>query len=451
MPYEGEFAGYRALQRIVETERVKNLLTTARVLKPDDTPRPPPAEAPASPPSLPQYVFAIDGSNAEVDVRNGFPGAKIGYCSVASVLLDLQLMAELDQRRPVNPVEFRKTENASAIDAALPGSNVITANNTTARDSFRQSLFEVFAHGRLDEDEKTTLLETFQALLAHKPSEKGQSCPYREEHGCEERLEKLSPGHTSCHCDKKRPIYSTDALRIHEGFRDLGSNRELLGEVMQVWERVLLVHLLRSFEKQGWLSKISRLAFVLDGPLAVFGHPAWLSAAISKELKRLNKKIREETGNDLILVGIEKTGEFVTHFDEIDRTNEPGEEFFPRRGFQLLTDNYIKARVKFSDSPKRFGVDTYFGRKLFYKTAGGARIVATLPFLSDEQDTLESDNPALYPQFATVCALLDKLVSSRFPNALAPLISANAQAAIPLSLGSKVLKQLAQALLGEVK
>jgi hypothetical protein len=451
MPYEGEFAGYRALQRIVQTERVKNLLTTARVLNLDDTPRPKPAAAPAAPSALPQFVFAIDGSNAEVDVRNGFPGAKIGYCTVASVLLDLHLMAELDQHRPANPVEFRKTEESSAIDAALPGSNVITANNSTARDSFRQSLFEVFANGRIDDDDKTTLLETFEALLAHKPSDKGQACPYGEEHGCETRLEKLSPGHSSCACDKKRSIYSTDALRIHEGFRDLGSNRELLGEVMQVWERILLVHLLRTFEKKDWLPKISKLAFVLDGPLAVFGHPAWLSAAISAELKRLNTKIRNATGNDLVLVGIEKTGEFVTHFDEIDRTNEPGEEFFPRRGFHLLTDGYIKERVKFSDSPKRFGVDTYFGRKLFYKTESGARIVATLPFLSDEQDTLESGDPSLYPQFATVCALLDKLVSSRFPNALAPLISANAQAAIPLSLGSKVLKQLAQALVGESK
>ncbi len=32
MPYEGEFAGYRPLQRIAETERVKSLLKKSRVL-----------------------------------------------------------------------------------------------------------------------------------------------------------------------------------------------------------------------------------------------------------------------------------------------------------------------------------------------------------------------------------------------------------------------------------
>ena len=53
---------------------------------------------------------------------------------------------------------------------------------------------------------------------------------------------------------------------------------------MQIWERVLLVHLLRCFERRDWLDRASRLAFFLDGPLAVFGPPAWLSAAIQTEL-----------------------------------------------------------------------------------------------------------------------------------------------------------------------
>jgi hypothetical protein len=74
------------------------------------------------------------------------------------------------------------------------------------------------------------------------------------------------------------------------------------------------------------------------------------------------------------------------------------------------------------------------------------RIVANIAFLTDEQNSIETDDPSAFPQFPTVCALLDKLATSRFENALAPLVSAHAQAAIPLHLGQKVLKQLAQAL-----
>jgi hypothetical protein len=92
-------------------------------------------------------------------------------------------------------------------------------------------------------------------------------------------------------------------------------------------------------------------------------------------------------------------------------------------------------------------VDTYFGRKFFYKTSTGGRIVGSLPFLSEAQDTLDSDDISLYPQFASACALLDKLASNRFPNAVTPLVAAHAEAAIPLELGTKVLQQLAKALM----
>jgi hypothetical protein len=121
---------------------------------------------------------------------------------------------------------------------------------------------------------------------------------------------------------------------------------------------------------------------------------------------------------------------------------------FPPCGFILLTDNYIKKRIHQSSSVRRYGQDTYFGRKFFYKTRNGARIVASMPFLNKEQDTIDSNDVSLYPRFSAICSLLDRLVSSRFPNAISPLISAHAEAAIPLNLGAKVLKQLAQALMG---
>jgi hypothetical protein len=216
---------------------------------------------------------------------------------------------------------------------------------------------------------------------------------------------------------------------------------------MQVWERVLLVHLLRCLERRGFLPNVHRLAFLLDGPLAVFGHPAWLSAAIRAELKRLNGVVRQHTGNDLLLLGIEKSGTFVTHLQELDETEVPGARLFQPRSFLLLTDDYIKRRIVYSDSDKRYGKDTYFGRKFFYKTSSGALIVATIPFLTEEQDTLATDDITLYPQFGTACDLLDRLVSSRFANSVSPLVSAHAQAAIPLHIGAKVLQQLARALM----
>jgi NurA domain len=447
MPYDGEYAHYQPLKRIVESERVQQLLRRSRVLDGSTlSQQAVPKTPPAADASLPSLVLAIDGSHAEVDVRNGYPGAKVGYCSVASVVLNLAEVDRLDTSRPVSPIDFRKTEEPSSDASALPGCNVITRNHKSAKDSFREATFELLHDAIVDEEDNTRLLATYQALLGYKPTDT-ISCPYTHI-GCERDVT-ITQNVGTCSCDLRKPLYPTDALRIHERFNDdSGSNGEAFGLVMTTWERLLLIHLLRCFEQRNWLDRLNNIAFFLDGPLAVFGPPAWLSAAISSELQRLNNLIRAKTGGDLIIVGIEKSGNFVAHFEEIDKRQDGSQHFQPG-SFYLPTDAYIKERVIFSDSTKRYGADTYFGRKFFYKTKSGARIVANIPFLSDVQDSLDTDDPAAFEKFGTVCALLDKLVTSRFPNALAPIVSAHAQASIPLHLGQKVLKQLAKALMHE--
>ncbi|WP_422737946.1 DNA double-strand break repair nuclease NurA [Micromonospora sp. WMMD729] len=399
---------------------------------------------------LPEFVIAIDGSSAEVDVSTGYPGSRIGYVTVASVLLNLRLVDILDEDRPVDPVKFRSTEEADTIPAALPGSNVVTRDYPSARDSFRAELYDLLQDAEVDEDDDSTPLETFEILLRHKPRDRPQRCPY-EYDGCQETMA-VDPGLSDCHCPKRRVIFSTDALRIHEGFKDDSSNLEMLTEVMQVWERIMLVHLLLCFERKGLLAKANKVAFFVDGPLAIFGHPAWLSAAIKAELQRINAIVRRETGSDLIIVGIEKSGSFVQHFEDLASIKLDDDTLlFQGRACFLPTDIYIKSRIIYSNSDKRYGEATYFGRKFFYRTSNLSRVVASVPFLDETQDSLDSSDPVTYPQLPTVCALLDKLVSSRFANAVSPIIAAHAHAAIPFTLGSKVLHRLAVALMRDEK
>ncbi|GAB3171340.1 NurA domain-containing protein [Micromonospora palomenae] len=451
MPYEGEFAAYLPLQRIADSDQVKALLKRAkRALSESEGGKlPRPQVLPVADSPLPDLVLAIDGSNAEVNVANGYPGARVGYITVASVLLNLKLVDALDEYRPVDPVKFRTTEEAATRPAALPGSNVVTREHISARDSFRAELYDLIHNAVVDDDDHARLIETYEELLRYKPREKQQRCPYSYD-GCEIRLS-VPAGLTECPCSKRRAIFSTDALRIHEGFRDDSSNGQALGETMQVWEQLLLVHLLRCLEIRGMLEQAQKIAFFIDGPLAVFGHPAWLSAAISTELKRLNAEARKLTGRDLTIIGIEKSGTFVDHFSDIDIVHGRDEPLFEDRSFFMPNDDYIKQRIIYSASEKRYGADTYFGRKFFYKTKNGSRIVANIPFLDDEQDSLLSSELSLYPQIPVICGLLDKLVSSRFENAVTPIVSAHAHAAIPLHLGEKVLKQLAAALMKDGK
>lgn len=451
MPYEGEFAHYRPLQRIGESERVKALLRRARVRTKQNRGESPPTVGLSDVrPSdwVPDWVLAVDGSHAEVKIENGFPGAEVSYVTVASVLLDVAKMTRLDAARPVDPREFRTTEQAESIDRALPGCNVVLDDEGSARDSLRRAMLEIFGEVRMAPDGES-LLETYEALLEYKPETPEQLCPY-EDCLARGRLYRRGLGEYVCHCSHAKPLFSTDALRIHEGMQPAGTNGAMFAEIMQVWERIWVIHILRTLEHKGWLSTLRRLAVVLDGPLAVFGHPAWLSQAIHRELVRLNRAAKVATdGLDLLMLGIEKSGAFVDHLADLDRNVQGGEGAFPSETAVLLTDEYIKKNIIFSDSRKLYGRDTYFGRKIMYKTSSGSLIVATVPFLEEYHREMLTAEPEQFPRLADALSLLEKLVSSRYPNSLSPLVAAHAEAAIPLHLGSQVLEDLARRLMVE--
>src|SRR5262249_48533053 len=153
-----------------------------------------------------------------------------------------------------NPKDFRKTEEASTLDAALPGCNVVTRTHTSAKHSFREAIYDNFHDLILDTSDATSLLDTYEHLLKLRSSSPTR-CPYDSETACGADFV-IGKGIRSCSCSMKYPTYSTDALRIHERFHDQGPNGEPLGEVCEVWQRVLLIHLLRWFEREKLLERL---------------------------------------------------------------------------------------------------------------------------------------------------------------------------------------------------
>ena len=229
-----------------------------------------------------------------------------------------------------------------------------------------------------------------------------------------------------------------------------GSNGEMFGQIMSTLEKLWLIHILRAFERKDWLATLRRVAFIMDGPLAVFSTSSWLTKVISHELTRLNELQKKINGQDLLIIGIEKSGTFFNHFIEIDTTKDGVTDKFPKQSALLLNDGYIKRNIIFSESIKPYGQDTYFGRKLFYKTASGQKIVAVTAILrnftsnQEYQEYLESSDPSNFTRLADVMNILDQLVSSRYPNSVSPLVSAHAEAAIPLNLGKRIFEDIAR-------
>lgn len=355
------------------------------------------------------------------------------------MLILLDKLREMAASDIINPVEYRKTQKRSSIDTALPGRGVIIDDERTPKASMRKTLFEEMAEYRVFHDSES-ILETYEALLGRAPDNRSVNCP------CEENKPyRRDRGEYKCeHCDFA--LYSTDALRLHELFSPHESGEKMYGHVMSTLERLWLVHVLRAFERRGkeWLAVIGRMAFILDGPLAVYGAPAWLSAPIREELARINDAQKAVTNIDMMILGVEKSGAFARHFEMLDTREESSRPRFSAGQYLLLSNDYIRSHIVPSDERRQYGRNTYFGRKLLLKTALGHRLVVNVACFTDEQHDLSSARPEQFPRLVDALALFDKISSNLYPNSISPLIAAHSEAAIPLNLGKRILENIAR-------
>jgi hypothetical protein len=379
---------------------------------------------------LPRRIVAIDGSTITHKVKNGFPGAEATLLMLSVVFIDVSKLAAITPKEIPSPRIFNEMDRASTLDAVLPGSNIHRGGNDTPRRFFRKQVFDAIG-GKLDPTHET-LLDTLREITAGR---RADQCPIED---CSRRYAAGTREYV-CACEKKQPLFETDAFRFHERFNELGSNGEVHGEVRHVLEVLSLVNLLRYFEHDSRIHYLKSSAFILDGPLAVFGQPAWLAPYVRREIMRLSEKSRVSNNCDILLMGIEKGGQYVTHFFDIDWTDEQGPRSKYRAGTVIVPDaRYVNRNIVFRpEDAKPSGVDTYFGRKVFYKNRVGAHSVLNLGVVNSEGLDFSNTSAAAFPRLADALNVLDHLSTYLYQDAFMPLVRAHAHAAIPLKRGTE--------------
>ena len=397
----------------------------------------------------PRAVVASDGSvYSEVD-RSRFPGTQMGYVNVSLAFLDVPDYEAL--RAPggrfVDPFAVAALlRDAHTRSFALPGANVRYKDTGSTQEGFRLAVWEQMSSRDTALAERYgtdhTLCDTLLAL--HEGCLRIERCP---DCGADasDRLVFTEATHPISCPECRGPVFPTDVLRLHEPVADYNSVSASMTRFMNVAEHLQVATLVRALARQD-PRRLSQTAFLLDGPLAIFGEPARLSRLFMTFYHDVSRALTGQGLPPLLLMGLQKTGTAMEHALGIAR-------HLPPNVFRMIDDAY-RNRYLAPVRNDHFGYETYFGQDFILKTRSGRLFVVGLPYPcsgrtgAEEFSARKADLSAYGAGVARAFDVIRRFECDLYENALVPIALAHQQSSISQAPGGKVLDALTRLGLG---
>lgn len=446
MPYKNELARGDSLARIADSQSVRDFLGIIKVTSENSSHALPARLTPERNQESITKILAIDGSTVTKRVKNGYPGAEAALFNLAAIIIYLNRLREIPENYIPGPDEIRRIEDCKTLSAVLPGCNVVRKDelNETSKQFFRNTLYEELSKAKLD-SEHESLLETLRAMTASR-GHFTIKCPLVDD--CQNKSNdyrtEIANYISNCQCPKNAILFETDSLRIQERFEENGSSEEAYSAFRQVVEHLTLLNILRYCEKNQLFDFLSNTAFIIDGPLAIFGMPAWIKPYIQEEIARIHNLCLGKGYPGLLVIGIEKTGQFLSHLNELDWKESEGHRSKIENGTAFAPDiDYVHKHIVLRPPGfKPYGIDVYYGRKIMYKTQTGQHCVIMTPIVNSDGDDPSCVDLEAFPRIGEALDIMDELGMHLYKDSFTPLVRANAHAAIPLKGGHRILSEL---------
>lgn len=376
-----------------------------------------------------KHIIAVDGGYSVVPVRKEFPSATVCFFQFGALTFSISDLETLDHQPFIDPEDIAKLKNVQRLKLVLPLQNVSLNSEATLTHSVRKALYDFF----MQVHDGETLMETLNWFVFKLYRGQGTSdwnlatCPHCGFSNIPLDREAMTK-HYLFSCNKcGGELYLTDVFRLHEAVDDELGAGGIPGYVTTTIEQILLVHLIRIILKTK-PNLLNEILFIKDGPLAYFGQTANMHKPMRQLVKFLLKK------HNLYLAGLEKSGPFVEHADEIGTKLDDGT-------ILIIDNDYIYRYILpgKADPGNPYGRTTYYSGKLIFKTTGANLYVVSLPTTRVLANPQQQDFPNLMP----ILTNLEKLRCDMYDSALVPVALVNRLVSLANHPSSKILQKFA--------
>ncbi|GAA5530998.1 NurA domain-containing protein [Herpetosiphon gulosus] len=375
-----------------------------------------------------RHIIALDGGYTEVAVRTEFPSATICFFQFGALIFSIQDLEDLNDQSFIDPDDMAKLKNIQRLKLVLPTQNITIQGQSSLTDSIRTAIYDFFCQP-LDDSNLVATLQWFLFQEYATPTNQWilASCPHcSATHIPLSRQAMQQQGKFQCaQCHGE--ILITDVFRLHEAIDDDLGASGIAGYVTTLLEQMILIHLIRLILKTK-PSLLKQILFIKDGPLAFFGQ----TANMHKPMRSLMDFLF--THHDIFMAGLEKSGAFVEHADEIASRLDPG-------SILLLNNEYIYTYIipGKADPANPYGQTTYYGNKVIFKTLGEQIYVVSLPMAELVANPTMSDIKNLM----VILTNVEKLKCDMYDNALMPVALANKLVSLSNHPSSRILQKFA--------
>jgi hypothetical protein len=377
-----------------------------------------------------RHFIAVDGGYTEIAVQPEFPSATICFFQFGALIFSLEDLESVEAVRFIDPADMAKLKHIQRLKLTLPIRNVSLQSQSNLTDSVRRAIYDFFR--RNPDDSK--LIETLKWFLFEeygipKSEYVLASCPSCPQSRIPLRRVEITSEFTFLCGSCGATIYLTDVFRLHEAIdNELGAGG-ILAYVTTTLEQMLIVHLIHVI-LNAKPALLQNVLFIKDGPLGFFGQTANMHSPMRSLVKFLFQS------HNLFLAGLEKSGAFVEHADEIATRLEPG-------SILLLDNEYIYRYIipGKADPSSPYGRTTYYGNKVIFKTSSGAMYVVSLPTPTDQVISQPSEQDL--PNLQSILTDIEKLRCDMYDNSLVPIALANKLVSLANHPSSKILQRFA--------
>lgn len=381
-------------------------------------------------PNTIEFIVAIDGGDTTVPVKSKFPSSTLTFFQFGANLLRISDLNALKEVPFISPESIAKLKDLQRIKFTLPTKNiglVLDGKRATLSYSVRKAIFDFFR--------ENDYLSTLKWFIFREYLETPREIYTLASHPDNSDLKNLdiqrwliTKDYTIQHTAGE--LFLTDVFRLHEVVdEDLGASG-IIGYLRNLIEHFILLDAIRGVLRRQ-KSAFSNVLFIKDGPLGFFGQTANMHEPMRDLITFL------QAVNNIYLVGIEKSGPFVEHAQEIKDLMKGGQAY-------LLSNHHIYSFIKPGNgaTTEPYGRTSYYGAKVVFKSKDERVYVVTIP--TDRPEVVLDPKRKDFKNIDIILSFVEKLRSDMYDNSVLPIALANKLVSLSDHPSSVLLEKFAK-------